>query len=161
MIAVAKDLPPTIRVMKQADVAEVASIESDTYAFPWTAGIFRDCLLAGYTSVVLDLDREVVGYAIMSVAAGEAHLLNICIAGHLQGQGIGRRLLGEMLSCADAADAERIFLEVRPSNKSALELYRSMGFKALGVRQNYYKARGGNEDAVVLVRNFDISIEVS
>jgi ribosomal-protein-alanine N-acetyltransferase len=70
-------------------------------------------------------------------------------------------LLGEMLSCADAADAERIFLEVRPSNKSALELYRSMGFKALGVRQNYYKARDGNEDAVVLVRNFDIIIEVS
>jgi ribosomal-protein-alanine N-acetyltransferase len=154
MIAVAKDLPPIIRQMTRGDIAAVAAIESETYEYPWSIGIFRDCILAGYTSIVLDLDDETVGYAIMSVAAGEAHLLNICLVGRLRGKGIGRRLLGEMLRRSRAVNAERIFLEVRPSNKSALGLYHSMGFKALGVRQAYYKAREGNEDAVVLVRRF-------
>jgi ribosomal-protein-alanine N-acetyltransferase len=154
VIAVAKDLPPVIRQMTRDDIAAVAAIENETYEFPWSTRIFRDCLLAGYTCLVLDLDEETVGYAIMSVAAGEAHLLNICLDDRLRGRGIGRRLLGEMLRRARCSDAERIFLEVRPSNRSALGLYHSMGFQALGVRQAYYKARDGNEDAVVLVRRF-------
>lgn len=155
MIAVAKDLPPTIRAMTRGDIDAVAVIESQTYAYPWSMGIFRDCLMAGYTCLVLDLDDEVVGYAIMSVAAGEAHLLNICVTKWLAGQGIGKRLLQEMLHRARAGNAERLFLEVRPSNESALRLYNAMGFQALGVRQRYYKARDGKEDAVVLVHRFD------
>jgi ribosomal-protein-alanine N-acetyltransferase len=159
MIAVAKDLPPTMRAMQQSDIVAVVAIENQVYSFPWSSGIFRDCLLAGYMNLVLDHDGEVVGYSIMSVAAGEAHLLNICVAQALQGRGLGKSLLCEMLRRAHAANAERVFLEVRPSNQSALELYRSMGFKALGVRQGYYKARNGNEDAVVLTRTFDLGVE--
>jgi len=155
MIAVAKDLPPVIRAMRQADVAAVAAIESDTYEFPWSAGIFRDCLLAGYTNVVLDRDGEIVGYGIMSVAAGEAHLLNICVAGALRRQGIGRALLGYLLRRAQTFRAQRMFLEVRPSNESAINMYRQAGFETLGVREGYYKARDGSEDAVVLVYHFD------
>ena len=155
MIAAVKDLLPSIRAMRQADIEAVTFIEDDTYDFPWSAAIFRDCLLAGYTSVVLERNGEVVGYAIMSVAAGEAHLLNICVAPELRGQGTGRRLLEYLLHRARIFNAERIFLEVRPSNAPALGLYHALGFEALGVRQGYYKARDGNEDAVVLVRQFD------
>lgn len=153
--AVVKDLPPIVRVMSQSDVVEVLEIENETYDFPWSAGIFRDCLLAGYTALVLDLDGEVVGYGVMSVAAGEAHLLNICVARSLRRQGIGNRLLREMLMCAQGFRAARVFLEVRPSNSPALELYFKNGFTTLGVRQRYYKAKEGNEDAVVLVYRFD------
>jgi ribosomal-protein-alanine N-acetyltransferase len=153
--AVVKDLPPIVRAMSQSDIADVLVIENEIYDFPWSAGIFRDCLLAGYTALVLDLDGEVVGYSIMSVAAGEAHLLNICVAKSLRRQGIGNRLLKEMLACAQGFHAERIFLEVRPSNSPALELYFKTGFTTLGVRQRYYKARDGNEDAVVLIYRFD------
>jgi ribosomal-protein-alanine N-acetyltransferase len=155
VIAVVKDLPPVVRAMCQADIVSVLEIENETYDFPWSAGIFRDCLLAGYTALVLDLDGDVVGYSIMSVAAGEAHLLNICIAKSLRGGGVGSRLLTEMLSRARVYRATRIFLEVRPSNSPALELYSKTGFKTLGVRQRYYKAKDGNEDAVVLVYCFD------
>lgn len=155
MSAVVKDLPPIVRVMSQSDVVEVLEIENETYDFPWSAGIFRDCLLAGYTALVLDLDGEVVGYGVMSVAAGEAHLLNICVARSLRRQGIGNRLLREMLMHAQGFRAERVFLEVRPSNSPALELYFKAGFTTLGVRQRYYKAKEGNEDAVVLVYRFD------
>jgi ribosomal-protein-alanine N-acetyltransferase len=153
--AVVKDLPPIVRAMSQSDIANVLAIENETYDFPWSARIFRDCLLAGYTALVLDLDDQVVGYSIMSVAAGEAHLLNICVAKSLRHQGIGNRLLKEMLMCAQGFHAERIFLEVRPSNSPALELYLKTGFATLGVRQRYYKAKDGNEDAVVLAYRFD------
>jgi ribosomal-protein-alanine N-acetyltransferase len=155
VIAVVKDLPPRIRAMHQADIELVSTIEAETYDFPWSAGIFRDCLLAGYTSVVLDRDGEVCGYGIMSIAAGEAHLLNICVADYLRRQGIGRRLLKYLLARAKTFGAECVFLEVRPSNEEALALYDSMNFEIIGVRRNYYKALSGHEDAVVLVHRFD------
>jgi len=154
MSAVIKDLLPSIRAMHQVDIEAITLIERGTYDFPWSAAIFRDCLLAGYTSVVLDRDNEIVGYAIMSVAAGEAHLLNICVAPEMRGQGAGRRLLQYLLRRARIFNAGRIFLEVRPSNTPALGLYHAMGFEALGLRQGYYKAQDGNEDAVVLVHHF-------
>ena len=156
MIAAVEDLPPVIRAMRQSDVEAVAAIESQTYDFPWSPGIFRDCLLAGYTNVVLDRGGEVIGYGIMSVAAGEAHLLNICVADDFRRRGIGRGLLNYLLRRARTLRAERIYLEVRPSNERALALYRRAGFETLGVRQGYYKAHDGNEDAVVLVRHFSV-----
>lgn len=157
MIAVVKDLPPVIRAMRQADVADVAAIETDTYDFPWSEGIFRDCLLAGYTNVVLDRSGDVVGYGIMSVAAGEAHLLNICVAEEFRQQGIGRGLLDYLLRRARTFRAQRLYLEVRPSNERAISLYRNMGFAVLGVREGYYKSQDGNEDAVVFVYHFEKS----
>lgn len=154
MVAIAKDLPPIIRAMRQSDLEVITTIERDTYDYPWSSGIFRDCLLAGYTSVVLDRNGEVVGYGIMSIAAGEAHLLNLCVDRNLRGQGIGKRLLQHLMKRAKTFDSERVFLEVRPSNKLALRLYDKMGFQVIGVRKGYYKAADGNEDAVVLVRQF-------
>lgn len=154
MIAIVKDLPPIIRDMVQSDLPAIEAIERDTYEYPWSSGIFRDCLLAGYTSVVLERDNEVTGYGIMSVAAGEAHLLNICVAKELRREGIGQGLLHFLLERARSFAADRIFLEVRPSNKAALALYDKSGFQILGVRERYYKAPQGNEDAVVLVYHF-------
>ncbi|MFQ5634254.1 MAG: ribosomal protein S18-alanine N-acetyltransferase [Gammaproteobacteria bacterium] len=155
MIAVVRDFPPTIRPMRQADVSAVAAIENSTYDFPWSAGIFRDCLLAGYTNVVLDRAGEIVGYGIMSIAAAEAHLLNICVTRELRRRGIGRNLLTYLLRRARNCRARRMYLEVRPSNDQAMGLYSRMGFEVLGVREGYYRAHDGNEDAVVLVRHFD------
>lgn len=157
MIAVVRERSPSVRSMCQADIPAVAAIERGTYSFPWSDGIFRDCLLAGYTNLVLDIDGDVVGYGIMSIAASEAHLLNICIAGYLRRRGIGRQLLEHMMQIAQAAAVECVYLEVRPSNRPALRMYEAAGFDAVGVRENYYKARDGKEDAMVLVRRFDES----
>lgn len=151
MSAEARVLPPAIRSMRPTDVGAVAGIERAAYEFPWSAGIFRDCLLAGYTNVVLEQDTQVVGYGIMSVAAGEAHLLNLCLAQHVRGVGYGRHLLEHLMQRARDAGAERMFLEVRPSNQDALRLYRAAGFVVVGMRRGYYRARWGKEDAVVLV----------
>ena len=152
MIAAIKDLGPTIRDMRYSDVPDIVAIEASTYSFPWTETIFRDCLLAGYTSVVLEHGGTTQAYAIMSLAAAEAHLLNLCVIDGCRRHGFGRRLLRHLLYQARAGGAERIYLEVRPTNQAARELYRTAGFVELGIRRNYYRSLAGREDAMVLVR---------
>jgi ribosomal-protein-alanine N-acetyltransferase len=154
MSAELKAVAPMLRDMRQTDVTAVATIEQSAYEFPWSPGIFRDCLLAGYTSLVLEHSGKVIGYGIMSVAAGEAHLLNLVLSESARRMGNGRRLLEHLMEVARLAGAEGVYLEVRPSNERALLLYERAGFQLLGRRRGYYRARGGTEDAVVLVHRF-------
>jgi [ribosomal protein S18]-alanine N-acetyltransferase len=144
-----------IRSMQDADIAQVLRIERLSYAFPWTEGIFRDCLRVNYTCRVAEIDVVTVGYGILSVAAGEAHLLNLCVADAYRCRGIGRRLLVHMLVAAGEAGAREAFLEARPSNTSAIRLYQSLGFTQIGMRRGYYQAVDGREDAIVLKRRID------
>ncbi len=136
--------------MQPSDLKPVADVERAAYDYPWSLGIFRDCLLAGYYSLVLVVADNVQGYGIMSIAAAEAHLLNLCVHPRAQHLGYGRRLLTAMLAKAQDSDVEKIFLEVRPSNHVALHLYRSAGFEQIGIRPAYYQAVHGREDAVIL-----------
>ncbi len=147
---------PELRLMRAADLSTVAGMERAAYEYPWTEGIFRDCLRVGYHCLVLEGDGgSLQGYAIMSVAADEAHLLNLCIRSNRRRCGLGRDLLRQLLADARLAGARRMFLEVRPSNEAALALYASEGFVEIGRRPRYYRAREGREDAVVLARDLD------
>jgi len=139
-----------IRLMQPSDLKAVAAVERAAYDYPWSLGIFRDCLLAGYYCLVLDVGGSVTGYGIMSIAAAEAHLLNLCVHPNAHRLGYGRRLLNALLLKAGDADVDKIFLEVRPSNQIALQLYRSVGFEQIGIRPAYYQAERGREDAVIL-----------
>ncbi len=141
-----------IRSMHETDLPAVVGIEQASYTFPWTEGIFRDCLRVNYVCRVVEVDGSVAGYGIVSVGAGEAHVLNICIAGEHRCRGLGRRLLTHLLQVATHLGAREALLETRPSNAAALRLYRSLGFTAVGTRRGYYQAVGGREDAVVLKR---------
>jgi len=142
-----------LRPMRTADLTAVMAVELRTYAHPWTEGIFRDCLRVGYQCWVAELGSELVGYAVMSVAVGEAHVLNICIAPERQGQGLGRRLLRRLLRLADELQADTAYLEVRESNRAAQALYESLGFEQVGQRRDYYPADTGREHALVYARN--------
>ncbi len=102
--------------------------------------------------MVLERDGEVAGYAILSVAAGEAHILNICVEPAYRSMGYGERLLDEILFRARSTAVREIFLEVRPSNTNALALYRKKGFHKVANRTAYYQAEEGREDADVLVK---------
>lgn len=137
--------------MQESDVPAVMAVEERAYPYPWTDGIFRDCIRVGYDCWVGMLDSRLVGYAVMSFGAEEAHLLNLCVAPSRQGGGLGRRMLAHVLRHARRLGAEAIFLEVRPTNTPALELYRRTGFAEIGRRKDYYPAdRGEREDALVL-----------
>ena len=138
--------------MRMADLDAVMAIEHRAYPFPWTRGIMRDCLQAAYPMwVAEDADGSLLGYGVLSVAAGEAHLLNLCTAAGAEGRGHGQRMLQAMLRLARAHGAQRVFLEVRPSNPRALRLYELAGFNEIGRRPRYYPDHGGRrEDAIVM-----------
>ncbi|MFU8878144.1 MAG: GNAT family N-acetyltransferase, partial [Wenzhouxiangellaceae bacterium] len=105
-----------IRPMQRADLDRVGQIEVCVYPWPWSPGIFSDCLRIGYCCRVAEFDGTIDGYAILATAAGEAHLLNLCVAPESRRAGLGRLLLEAMLVEAELSGARRLFLEVRPSN---------------------------------------------
>ncbi|MGE5525878.1 MAG: ribosomal protein S18-alanine N-acetyltransferase [Rhodospirillaceae bacterium] len=140
------------RRMRMSDVPRVAEIEATVYTHPWTAGNFSDSLEAGYECWVLERQGELVGYAVMMVAAGEAHLLNLSIAAAHQGQGLGEDFVRLLLKIARQGRASKIYLEVRPSNAAARALYAKTGFTQIGLRRGYYPAASGREDALVMER---------
>lgn len=125
-------------------------VELSAYEFSWTKGIFRECLLAGHGCWVMELSGRIIGHGVLSTGAGEAHILNVCVAPQHQGQGHGRYLIGRLIDLARWHRAERVFLEVRPSNPGAIHLYDSMGFNEIGRRPRYYPAHKGREDAIVM-----------
>jgi ribosomal-protein-alanine N-acetyltransferase len=139
-----------LRQMTEGDVAGVVALERAAYRFPWSEGIFRDCLRVGYVCRVIDLAGAVAGYGIMSMGAGEAHILNVCVREDLRCRGLGRRMLEYLLDRAHGAGMLEAFLEVRPSNVVAIRLYQALGFEQVGMRRGYYQAPGGREDAAVL-----------
>lgn len=141
-----------IRPMHDLDVPVVVAIERAAYQFPWSEGIFRDCLRVGYVCRVVEIGGELAGYGIMSVGAGEAHVLNVCIRDDHRGRGLARKVLLYLLDRARIAGMCEAFLEVRPSNTAAARLYHSLGFEQVGIRRGYYQATGGREDAAVLRR---------
>jgi len=143
------EITPKHRVMKIADVEQVAQLEQRVYPFPWSDGIFRDCLRVGYGARVIEVGADLAGYVIYSHGAGEAHLLNLCVAPDYRRQKIGRRILRYVFQTLALEKAEVIFLEVRPSNIGAIALYESLGFEQIGVRRGYYEAQDGREDAKV------------
>jgi ribosomal-protein-alanine N-acetyltransferase len=145
-----REAVPNLRAMRESDLERVVEIERESYPFPWTSGIFRDCLRAGYGCWVLERHDRIIGYAVLSVAAGEAHVLNVCVEPAAQGAGHGRRLLRRLLDLARWHRAERVYLEVRPSNPRAIALYHDLGFNEIGRRPNYYPATNGREDAIVM-----------
>ena len=150
MITPIREIPVHIRTMVHDDLVVVSDIERRSYEFPWSHGVFRDCLLAGYSCIVVERGDLVVGYGILSMAAGEAHILNLCVDSSYQQLGYGERLLDEILMRARGAEIKEIFLEVRPSNESAISLYQKKGFRRIAYRPAYYQARKGREDAAVL-----------
>jgi ribosomal-protein-alanine N-acetyltransferase len=144
---------PALRTMLPADIDSVMAIENAIYEFPWTPGNFRDSLAAGYNCWVFAQDREVIGYAIVTAAAGEAHLLNLSIAARWQRKGYGGSLLKQLMTATRANGAAVMFLEVRQSNFAAQGLYAQHGFAHIGLRRNYYPASDGREHAIVLSRS--------
>ena len=148
MSAVLKDAP-RLAVMCEDDLDKVLAIENVIYTHPWTRGNFADSLRAGYDCRTWRVSGALVGYFILMVAAGEAHLLNLSVAARHQRSGHGSALLREALDLARRRGGKSLFLEVRPSNVAAQALYARFGLRRAGVRRGYYPAHFGREDALV------------
>ncbi len=141
-----------IRTMNYSDLKQVVAVEKKAYPHPWTLGIFRDCLRVGHNAWVVTLDKTVIGYAIIMLSPGEAHILNICVDPDFQAKGLGRYLLRYLIKRSNQTDIDMVLLEVRRSNQKAQLLYLSEGFHELGVRKAYYPAHDAREDAIILAK---------
>lgn len=150
------------RAMTPGDLDAVTAIEAGAYDFPWSRRAFEQCLAAGDECWLAlagesteNPGRHLAGYAIMSAAVAEAQLLNVCIEAKLRGRGHGRALARHMMERAAARGAKIVFLEVRLSNRIAMTLYATIGFREVGRRRGYYRAKGGREDAMVMALTLD------
>jgi ribosomal-protein-alanine N-acetyltransferase len=138
------------RPMQLNDLDAIMAIEPYIYPYPWTRGNFSDSLNSGYSAWVLLRNEVIIGYALVMMVLDEAHLLNLSIAKGHQKQGLGRLLLEHMIDIAKNNQAANMFLEVRPSNISAIALYENMGFNEMAIRRGYYPAKNSREDAVLM-----------
>ena len=143
-------IEPKLRPMTASDLDAIMAIERVNFPFPWTEGNFKDSINSGYMCLIMEQGQQLIGYAVLMMALDEAHLLNISVAQSHQGQGWGRYLLLQMMEIGREKGGFNMFLEVRPSNHSALGLYESMGFNEMGIRPGYYPAHNGREDAVLM-----------
>ena len=150
MSVAAQNAFPTLRPLQTSDLDAVLEIEQSVYPYPWSRGIFADCLRVGYACTALLLGQQLVGYAIINWGGGEAHLLNLCVARSAQHCGHGRLLLRHVISQASRLDCQSLFLEVRPSNERAVSLYRRESFETVGRRRDYYPSEEGREDALTM-----------
>ena len=152
MSAIIKEAELLVRPMSEEDIGYIMDIEECAYDYPWTKTIFQDCLHVGYCCWVIERDDMLVAYGVMSIAVGESHLLNLCVHPDYQSIGLGKMLLLHLLDLAHEHNVDMTFLEVRPSNFTAIKLYLDNGFDEIGIRRNYYPAKMGREDALILAR---------
>ena len=138
-----------IRAMRESDIPAVAAIEAATFPDPWSPAAFAEELESPSRSYIVAEDAGgIAGYAGVMRVDDDAHLMNITVREDLRGTGVGRRLLGEAMSQAEALGATRLTLEVRPSNTVAIALYESVGLVSVGERPGYYGELG--EAAVIM-----------
>lgn len=142
-----------LRALRKADIPQLLGIEEAAQAVPWSELIFVKCVTAGYPGWVVEYANRVVGFILMTMTAGECHILNLCIHPQFQHQGLGKQLLQHTLEESKRLDGFRVYLEVRRSNLPAIELYKKMGFEQIGERKDYYPVPSGHEDAIVFARD--------
>lgn len=142
----------TLRPLQEQDLDRIMVIEERAYPYPWTRGIFSDCLKHNYHCLLHEDNGEIIAYGVISAAVEEMHILNLTVEPEKQNQGLGKRLLTTLEMIGRGLDAKECFLEVRPSNTSAIRLYTKHGFNEIGLRKNYYPADQGREHAVLMAK---------
>ncbi len=139
------------------DLEEVIAIEQSAYSHPWTRGHFRDALATGYWAQCLRVGEECLGHVIAMEGVQESHLLNITVAPVRQGQGWARMMLDALCLWSRRQGSQWLWLEVRESNRRALQVYERYGFRRVGLRKDYYPAgRQQREHAVMMSLNLKL-----
>lgn len=143
-------LDTNYRYMTEGDIGVTREIEIKANPMPWTEKNFTDCLSNGYYCLIQEVNQEVSGFAIQTISLQEAHLLNIGIREKFRNKGLGQDLLSQIVLASKEMGSKKISLEVRVSNKAAIELYSKSGFKKLSLKKNYYGLPDGREDALIM-----------
>ena len=136
----------SIRPLEAADIEAVLTLEVESQPQPWTEGIFNDELTAENRTYVVAEDAAILGFGGVMVIGDEAHITNLLVAPDRRGEGIGRKIMLELMEAAVAEGAKHMTLEVRSQNVPGRALYGSLGFAPVGMRPGYYQ----DDDALIL-----------
>lgn len=135
--------------LEVAHLPAIMEIERSSHGAPWSEQSFRNEIGSPQSLFLVALhEGAVVGYAGAWILADEAHVTTIAVHPDKRRQGLGRRLMDELLDRAKDAGAVCSTLEVRAANMAALHLYEELGYVRAGVRKRYYP--DNREDAVVM-----------
>jgi ribosomal-protein-alanine N-acetyltransferase len=150
--------PFVIRQMTHEDMPAVIALEKAAFKNPWSPELLRRELDHDWSTILLveepkpDGSKELLGLAIFWIVQDEVHVLNVATAPQHRRKGVARAVMEEMLARGRHRRCVLATLEVRRSNEAAIHLYRSFGFRSVGVRPNYYVDE--KEDALVMVLDF-------
>lgn len=137
--------------MRESDLRDVLHIERRSFTVPWSDATFRGLLRRQSAALLVGEEGDqLVGYAVLWFAAGEAELGDLAVHPESRGRGLGRWLLHGALAEAARRGASEVYLEVRESNAAARRLYERAGFATTGVRPDYYTEP--REDAILMRR---------
>lgn len=136
--------------LQPSDLTAAYGIEQRSHAFPWSEKTFASNQGERYFNLRLDVDGEMAAFAVTQVVLDEATLFNIAVSPDYQRRGLGRTLLEHLISELEKRAVTTLWLEVRASNQAAIALYECLGFNEVTIRRNYYPAKDGREDAIVM-----------
>lgn len=140
-----------IRKMTEQDLDEVIMIEKEAFSLPWSRDSYLGELRNSFANyIVCDCAGDIAGYAGIWVVFEEAHITNVAVRKIFRSQGIGLALMAEAEKIARTKKANRILLEVRPSNEVALHMYENLSYMQTAVRKAYYSDNG--EDAIIMTK---------
>ncbi|WP_016956794.1 ribosomal protein S18-alanine N-acetyltransferase [Catenovulum agarivorans] len=133
-------------------LAQVHQIEVVSQPDPWSLSLFESCLSARYINFVAIENNQVLGFLIADWIAGEACLMNICVAPEQRKNGIAKALHHYFVGQLLIRGTDKLWLEVRQSNSAALALYTQLGYRQIAVRKSYYAATAQlpAEDAIIM-----------
>lgn len=143
----------SIRRLFKSDIHKVLAIEEQVHVAPWSLETFEACFESGFDGWVLEIAGKVAGFILISVRAGECHILNICVGREYQYKGWGRKLMEQALTHARRQGIGIAYLEVRRSNSHAINMYKKMQFLPVGERKDYYPGPAGQEDALIFAKS--------
>lgn len=140
-----------IRKMTPMDIDGVMRIEKEAFSLPWSRESYLGELNNNFaTYLVADYEGDIAGYGGIWVVFDEAHITNVAVGKDYRKSGLGKALMVDLEGSARKKSAQRILLEVRPSNEAALALYRGLGYFESGLRKEYYS--DNNEDAIIMTK---------
>ncbi|MBS6194329.1 MAG: ribosomal protein S18-alanine N-acetyltransferase [Clostridiales bacterium] len=129
-----------IREMQLDDLEQVMVIENENFSRPWTeTGFFSFLIRQDTLFLVAEEEEKILGYCGVVMVQDEGDITNVAVANERQNQGIGKKLVEELIRRTEEAGVRQLYLEVRASNERAIHVYEKMGFVRNGLRKNYYE----------------------
>lgn len=129
-----------IRKMQESDLLQVAAIEKTVFSVPWSLESFRESMELEHTIyLVAEENDNIMGYCGMYRVFNEGEIVNVAVAEAYRRKKVALHLLEQLFVESSVLRVDNFFLEVRESNKPAIQLYKQLGFIEAGIRKNFYE----------------------